>query len=144
VGDASANSEPAETSPSSRSLLRSESTFSLVGEKEGTTIYSPIPQMCFDSTDLPDPTRRMKRFVLTALLCALSASARAETAVSGFNPRFGTKPTFADEPDYRPANRPRAKFEFMIDASPDIRDDEGPLSDRPRPRPHHDRHKPHR
>jgi hypothetical protein len=38
-GDAPVTPEPAEPSPSSRSLLRSESTFSLVGEK--VKIHSP-------------------------------------------------------------------------------------------------------
>jgi hypothetical protein len=87
----------------------------------------------------------MKTLVLAALLCAVSAAARAETAVSGFSPRFSTKPAYADEPDYRPANRPRHKYEFMIDASPDIgREDEDDAQKPDRPRHRHDRRKPHR
>jgi len=87
----------------------------------------------------------MKTLVLAALLCAVSAPARAETAVSGFNPRFSTTPAYPDEPDYRPVNRPRNKYEFMIDASPDIEPgDEDDAANQDRRRHRHDRRRPHR
>jgi len=94
----------------------------------------------------------MKTLVLAALLCAVSATARAETAVSGFTPRFSTTPAYPDEPDYRPANRPRNKYEFVIDASPDIEpgdpnvepEDEDDDAKHDRRRHRHNRHRPHR
>ncbi len=94
----------------------------------------------------------MKTLVLAALLCAVCAPARAETAVSGFNPRFRTAPAYPDEPDYRPANRPRHTFEFMIDASPDIEpedpdvepEDEDDAENQDRRRDRHDRRRRHR
>ena len=57
----------------------------------------------------------MKAAVLALLMsCAALSAAQAETYVSGFNPRFGTRPSNPDEPNYRPPSRPPHVFEFNI------------------------------
>ena len=59
----------------------------------------------------------MKAAALVILMSlAALTGARAETYVSGFQPRFGTapNPAYADEPNYRPPSRPPHTYDFMI------------------------------
>jgi hypothetical protein len=55
-----------------------------------------------------------------ALIILMSLAAltgvRAETNVSGFQPRFGTvpNPAYADEPNYRPPSRPPHTYDFSV------------------------------
>jgi hypothetical protein len=89
----------------------------------------------------------MRALALAALLCALApALARAEAGNSGFNPRFSASSAYPDQPDYRPPDRPRHQFEFMIDVNGDREEDlgeagEGPRPDRPHHYPQHPRHR---
>jgi hypothetical protein len=59
------------------------------------------------------------KMLLLALLCSapLLTAAQAETAVRGFNPRFGTTPANPNEPNYYPPEGPKSRLDVMIDVN---------------------------
>jgi hypothetical protein len=61
----------------------------------------------------------MKALFLAILLCtAVPAVGTAETAVTGFTPRFSVSSDLPDEPDYDQPSRPPGRFDIGIDVEP--------------------------